>query len=63
MIAQGYFKEGPADIIALQFYAPFYLLLSQYDTMPEKEEEALSLLMQHIEQFAAVYQISKGDQE
>lgn len=57
MIAQGYFKSGPADIIALQFYAPFYLLLCQYDTQPEKEEEAVKLLMQHIEQFAAVYQI------
>lgn len=57
MIAQGYFRNGPADIIALQFYAPFYLLLCQYDTQPEKEEEAVHLLMQHVEQFAAVYQI------
>lgn len=56
MIRQGYFREGPADIIALQFYAPFYLLLCQYDTMPGREDEALAQLMAHVEQFAAIYQ-------
>ncbi len=56
MIALGYFKEGPADIIAMQFYAPFYLLLCQYDSMPGKEDEAIDLLMRHVEQFASVYQ-------
>lgn len=61
MIRQGYFHEGPAQTIALQFYAPFYLLLCQYDTMPGKEAEALGLLMAHIEQFAAVYQIRKEE--
>ena len=59
MIAQGYFTGGNPRTIALQFYAPFYLLLCQYDTMPGKEAEALELLMEHIEQFAAIYQIKK----
>lgn len=57
MIEQGYFRSGPADIIALQFYAPFYLLLCQYDTMPGQEDDAVELLMRHVEQFASVYQI------
>lgn len=57
MMRQGYFKEGPPRIVALQFYAPFYMLLCQYDTMPDKEAEALELLNKHIEQFAAVYHI------
>ncbi len=57
MIRQGYFQEGPPETIALQFYAPFYLLLCQYDTMPEREDEALAALMAHIEQFASVYQM------
>lgn len=61
MIAQGYFRKGPARIIALQFYAPFYLLLCQYDGVPEKEQEALSLLMEHVEQFALTYQIRKEE--
>lgn len=61
MIAQGYFRAGPPDIIALHFYAPFYLLLCQYDSTPEKEAEAIELLMRHIEQFAAIYQIKTGE--
>ncbi|OFV70834.1 TetR/AcrR family transcriptional regulator [Acetobacterium wieringae] len=57
MIKQGSFRDGPPQIIALQFYGPFYTLLCQYDQLPEKEAEALELLMAHIEQFAAIYQI------
>ena len=56
MIRQGSFRKAPPKTVALQFYAPFFLLLCQYDTMPGKEEEALGLLMAHIDQFAAVYQ-------
>lgn len=59
MIAQGYFTDGNPRAIAMQFYAPFYLLLCQYDTMPGRGAEALELLMEHIEQFAAVYQVKE----
>lgn len=61
MIRQGSFREGPPHIIALQFYSPFYILLCQYDNMPEKEAEALEILMAHIEQFASIYQIRKEE--
>lgn len=61
MIRQGHFRQGPAHIIAMQFYAPFYLLWSQYDTMPDKVDEALGLLIEHIEQFAGIYQIRKEE--
>lgn len=61
MIAQGTFRQAPPETIALQFYAPFYVLLVQYDMFPEKEAEALAALMQHIEQFAAVNQIRNGE--
>ena len=57
MIRQGSFRAGPPQIIALQFYGPFYTLLCQYDKLPEKEDEAMALLMAHIEQFASIYQI------
>jgi hypothetical protein len=57
MIRQGTFRAGPPQIIALQFYGPFYTLLCQYDQLPEKEDEAMALLMAHIEQFASIYQI------
>lgn len=61
MMRRGYFRQAPAHTIALQFYAPFFLLLCQYDTMPGKEDEALALLMAHVEQFAAVYQLPKEE--
>ena len=57
MMRQGFFMQGPPKTVALQFYAPFYLLLSLYDTLPGREEEAVAALMEHIEQFAAVYQV------
>ncbi len=60
MIEQGFFIEGDAKVIALEFYAPFFLLLCQYDNKPGKEDEALTMLMKHIEQFAAVYQKQEG---
>lgn len=56
MMRQGLFRQGDARITALQFYSPFFLLWCQYDTMPGREEEALALLMDHIDQFAALYQ-------
>ncbi len=61
MMKQGYFKQAPAKVIALQFYAPFFLLLCLYDTMPEKEDEALSLLMAHVDQFAKSNHLYEGN--
>lgn len=61
MMQQGFFREGPADTVALQFYAPFYFLLCQYDTMPDKDDEALAALMKHIELFASIHQIRSED--
>ena len=61
MMRQGSFREAPPQVVALQFYAPLYVLLCQYDTKPEKESEALALLHEHIEQFASVYQIRKEE--
>jgi len=63
MMKQGYFRQAPPHTIAMQFYSPFYMLLSLYDTMPGKEDEALSLLMAHVEQFAGVYQIRNEETE
>ena len=62
MMRQGSFRKGPPRIVALQFYAPFYVLLSQYDKMPEREAEALQVLHEHIEQFATIYHIWKEEQ-
>ncbi len=51
----GLFRPADADIMALHFYAPLYLLLTLCDRAPEREPEALLLLEQHIRQFNLIY--------
>ena len=53
----GVLGVGDADIMALQFYAPLYMLLTLCDRQPEREVEALKLLERHIRQFNKVYQV------
>lgn len=51
----GLFRPANADVMALHFYAPLYLLLTLCDREPEREPEALLLLEQHIKQFNQIY--------
>lgn len=53
--ACGLFRPANADVMALHFYAPLYLLLTLCDREPEREPEALRLLEQHIRQFNQIY--------
>lgn len=55
MIKQGRFVESDPKIMALQFYAPIYALQDLYEGQFDKEEEALSILKQHIIQFDSRY--------
>jgi AcrR family transcriptional regulator len=55
MMAQGLMRQADASIMALQFFAPIFLLLNQYDGILEKESEALETLGRHIEQFDQIY--------
>ena len=55
MMAQGFMRQADASIMALQFFAPIFLLLNQYDGIPEKEVESLEILGRHIEQFDQIY--------
>lgn len=55
MMAQGLMRQTDASIMALQFFAPIFLLLNQYDGILEKESEALETLGRHIEQFDQIY--------
>lgn len=50
MMEQGIWSKSNPKQLALEFYAPFYLLLSISDTMPDKKEAA-KLLTAHIERF------------
>ena len=53
--ACGLFRPANADVMALHFYAPLYLLLTLCDREPERESEALRSLEQHIKQFNLIY--------
>jgi len=54
-INMGKMKHTNANIAAVQFYSPIYLMLCMCDNYPEKESEALDYIKQHITQFDAVY--------
>lgn len=55
LIHQGKFKKGNPKIMALHFYTPIHHLIALCDIQPEREQEALSLLEDHIKQFNQLY--------
>lgn len=55
LISDGVYADGDPMVMALQFYSPIYLLLSKYDNLPEKYEEAQSFLEKHIMMFDKIY--------
>lgn len=52
---KGLFKQADTSIMALHFYAPIYMLLTVCDRQPEREQEALRLIEQHIRQYNMLY--------
>ena len=55
ILMQGQMKNEDAQIMALHFYSPIYLLLTLCDREPQREGEALHLLEKHIRQFNRMY--------
>jgi AcrR family transcriptional regulator len=55
MKEQSGFIECDPHIMAIHFYSPIFLLLSKYDYLPDKEEEAINILENHIKQFSSIY--------
>ena len=53
--AKGFLLQENTDIMALHFYAPIYMLLTVCDRQPERENEILKLIEQHIRQFNKLY--------
>jgi AcrR family transcriptional regulator len=60
LIMQGKLKGDDADVMALQFFAPIYLLMTVCDRQPEREKECLRKLEKHIRQFSRIY---KGEEK
>ena len=55
LILGGHMKNEEADVMALQFFAPIYLLMTVCDREPNREAEALQSLEKHIRQFSRMY--------
>ncbi len=53
--SKGILKDYDPKVMALQFYAPMYMLLTMCDREPEREAELTALLEQHIRQFSKIY--------
>ncbi len=55
MRQQGLMKQYSERAMAIQFYAPLFLLLTIYDRQPEKEAEAIGQLQEHVRMFQNNY--------
>lgn len=55
MIEQGGFLMCDSYIMAIHFYSPIFMILSKYDHLPDKEEEAIDILENHVRQFNYIY--------
>lgn len=55
MVAQGLLTTDNVPIMTLHFYSPIYMLLTVCDREPEREQEALRLMEEHIRQFDKIY--------
>lgn len=55
LCAGGVLKEFNPDVMALQFYAPIYMILTMCDRQPQREGELVALLRNHIRQFSRLY--------
>ena len=55
LVSQGLLVTENVPIMTLHFYAPIYMLLTVSDREPEREQEALKLMEEHIRQFDKLY--------
>lgn len=58
MIAQGTFAQGDPEVMAVNFYAPIFFLLSKYNGREEGREEALEILERQVAEFHRIYHAS-----
>lgn len=55
LTAAGLLRTDNVEIMTLHFYSPIYFMLTICDREPEREEEMLNKLVQHIMQFDRLY--------
>ena len=54
-VDQGVLQTDNVEVMTLQFYAPFYMLMTVCDRDPQRETEAVRMLEDHIRQFNKLY--------
>jgi AcrR family transcriptional regulator len=54
-VDHGVLQTDNVEVITLQFYAPFYMLMTVCDRDPEREAESVRILEDHICQFNKLY--------
>lgn len=59
----GTMRHWDAEIMALHFYGPIFLLLSVCDRQPEREADAQKKLERHIRQFNRLYRRGEDNDE
>lgn len=57
-VDQGVLQGGNVEVMTLQFYAPFYMLMTVCDRDPARETESVRILEDHIRQFNKLYRRS-----
>ena len=55
LVSQGLLETDNVPIMTLHFYAPIYMLLTVCDREPEREQEAIKRMEEHIRQFDKLY--------
>lgn len=58
--ASGVLKAENPNVMALQFYAPMFMIITICDRHPEREAEFIPLVEQHIRQFSRLYNKEKA---
>ena len=61
MMKRGVFEGNDPEAMAVNFYAPIFFLLNQYDQEPDKEEEALRALRKQVLEFSRLYKKKAED--
>ena len=51
----GFFEKGDPEVLALEFFAPVFLLFYRYDSTPEGVSKARDLFMRHVRQVAQTH--------
>lgn len=59
MIRQGIFREADPRVLAMNFYAPIYFLLSKYNGRTDNVEEALQALDMQVAEFCRIYTVQE----